>query len=283
MTTTKASKGKAPEQPKQEIVPQPAATSLVTSGAEFEAFAGQGLENITSKDLLVSRLGILQSLSPQLKRTKQQYIPEAEEGQICDLAMGTLFPEGVWFLPVLFRKDYLEWHPRESGRGLAAVHGDDSILRLCRQDEKRRNVLPSGNYVVETAQFFGLNLHARGAWCFLPMTSTQLRKARQWNMLATSERLNRADGSEFQPPMWYRTYRLTTAHESNAEGDWHGWKIERDVALPQINREEHGFDWHSLKESAIRFQTALSTGDVKAAVVQEDDDSQDSSSAEGAM
>ena len=41
-----------------------------TEKPSFEDFAGAGLENVTSDDLLVPRLGILQALSPQLNRNK---------------------------------------------------------------------------------------------------------------------------------------------------------------------------------------------------------------------
>jgi len=75
------------------------------SDQDFEDFAGSGLEGVGADDLLVPRLGVLQALSPQLKKTKSEYIPEAEEGDIADLGTGDLYKDGLWFLPVFYRKE----------------------------------------------------------------------------------------------------------------------------------------------------------------------------------
>lgn len=236
---------------------------------DFSAHAGAGMENVGSSDLLVPRLGILQALSPQVKKQKAEYIPGAEEGLIADLGTGELFPDGVWFLPVHYRKDYLEWAPRDSGKGLVAVHSDPAILDRCTRDDRNRPVLPNGNYIAETAQFFGLNLSAGRRMCFIPMTSTQLKKARRWNTLAMGEKLKRADGSEFTAPLFYRTYNLTTAAESNNDGDWSGWVIARGLALPEISQEEHGMDWRSIKAEALAFRESLAKGAARADLAEE--------------
>lgn len=236
---------------------------------DFSAYAGAGMEEVRSSDLLVPRLGILQALSPQIKKQKAEYIPGGEEGMIADLGTGELFPEGILFLPVHYRKDYLEWAPRDTGKGLVGVHHDPAILDQCTRDDRGRQVLPNGNYVAETAQFFGLNLSAGRRMCFIPMTSTQLKKARRWNTLAMGEKLKRADGSEFTAPLFYRTYRLTTAAESNNDGDWYGWVIARGPALPELTSESHGMDWRSVKNEALAFRESLAKGAARADLAEE--------------
>ena len=230
---------------------------------DFEAHAGDGLDNVGADDLLVPRLAILQALSPQLKKAKSEYIPGAEEGAIADLGTGELFGEELLFLPVYYRKEYLEWAPRDSGKGLVGVHSSPDILAETTKDDRGRATLPSGNYVAETAQFYGLNLSAGGRMSFIPMASTQLKKARRLNTLAMGEKLRRADGSEFTAPMWYRTYEFGSAAESNNEGDWFGWTINRGKALPELTIEEDGCDWRSLKQQAVEFRESLIKGEVK--------------------
>ena len=230
---------------------------------EFSEFAGSGLENVGSDDLLVPRLSILQALSPQLKKTKSEFIPGAEEGDIADVGTGEVFEDGVWFLPVHYRKDYLEWAPRDTGKGLVTIHSDPSILDKCSRNERNQPILPNGNIIVETAQFFGLNLSAGRRMCFIPMASTQLKKARRWNTLAMGEKLKRSDGSEFTAPLFYRTYQLTSAGESNNDGDWSGWVITRGPSLPEITQDEHGMDWHTLKKEALEFRDSLAKGEAR--------------------
>lgn len=235
-------------------------STAVTLADDFSSNAGAGMENVTANDLLVPRLAILQALSPQISKKKSEYIEGAQIGDICDVGTGEIFKDGVLFLPVFYRKDYLEWAPRASGQGLVNIHSDPAILDQTTRDEKKRPVLASGNYIAETAQFFGLNLTADNRKCFLPMASTQLKKARKWLTLATGEKLTRADGSTFTPPLFYRAYNLTTAEESNAEGEWAGWRIDRAFTLPEL--QEEGFDWHALKADCEGFLETLAKGTV---------------------
>lgn len=225
---------------------------------ELQQFEGAGLENVGASDLLVPRISILQALSPQLSKKKTEFIKDAKMGDICDVGVGEVFTDGILFLPVYYRKDYLEWAPRKSGKGLINIHNSPKILDETTRDDKNKPVLPNGNYIAETAQFFGFNLTADGRQSFLPMASTQLKKARQWLTLATGEKLNRPDGSSFQPPLFYRTYQLTTAEESNNDGEWFGWKIERGPTLPELEKEGH--DWRELMNWAGLFKQSLEQG-----------------------
>jgi hypothetical protein len=134
---------------------------LPSAGAQdFEAHAAAGMEDVSSKDVIIPRLTLLQTLSPQLNKKKGEYIEGADIGMICDLGTGDLFPDDLLFLPVHYRKDFLEWAPRSTGKGLIAIHTDPRVLDTCKKDEKNKMVLPNGNYIAETAQWFGLNLSA---------------------------------------------------------------------------------------------------------------------------
>ena len=239
-------------------------SSAITVADDFSNNAGAGLENVSANDLLVPRLAILQALSPQISKKKSEYIKGAEIGDICDVGTGEIFKDGVLFLPVYYRKDYLEWAPRSSSQGLVNIHSDPSILDQTTRNDKKQPVLDNGNYVAETAQFFGLNLTADNRKCFLPMASTQLKKARKWLTLATGEKLARADGSTYTPPLFYRSYHLISAEESNAVGDWFGWKVERGSTLPELEGE--GLDWRSIKADCQGFLETLIKGSINADV-----------------
>lgn len=255
-TTTKHSsetKAKVP------AVAEEKSTALIPSGDDFAAYEGAGMENVKAGDLLIPRLTILQGLSPQIKKNKAEYVKGAEIGDICDIGVGQVFKDGVIFLPVYYRKDYLEWAPRESGKGLVMIHPSATILEKCSRDEKGAFILSNGNYVAETAQVFGFNLSADDRPCFIGFTSTQLKKGRKWMTLATGEKLERKDGTKFIAPLFYRTYKLTTAEESNNKGDWIGWVIERDCSLPELPG-----NWRKLKEKAVDFCKVLSTGAARA-------------------
>lgn len=247
---------------KQVATTSSAGTALSVAAADdFGDMAGMGSENVTAKDLLIPRLTILQKLSPQIDKKKPEFIEGAEEGDICDVGLGSLFKGPIIFLPVLFRKDYLEWAPRASGKGLIAIHDNDSILRKCTKDEKGRPFLPNGNYIAETAQFYGFNVSDEMRKCFIPMASSALKRARKWMTLATSEVLRRSDGSTFMPPLFYRVYELSTVEDSNAEGDWMAWNVERGMSLPELPAELSGdSNWHALRDRCMDFHKSLVAG-----------------------
>lgn len=237
--------------------PPKSATAVTAFAAQFDPTIGTGLENVTASDLLIPRVTILQKLSPQVDEDKPLFDPKARVGMIYDVGLQEGFKDGLHILPVHFVKQYLEWHPRKSGKGLAGIHATDEILEKAVRDEKNRPTLPNGNYIAETAQFYFLNLSAAKRRSFLPMTSTQLKKARRLLTLATNEKLMRADGSEFTPPLFYRTYKLTTIPESNAEGSWMGWVVERDVAMDELP------GWQQLMHDVKDFRAALTKGDIR--------------------
>jgi len=234
----------------------------------FDKLSGDGLENVTAKDLIVPRLTILQGLSPQVQPKKPEYIKGASVGDICDVGMNEVFEQPLMFLPVLFVKQYLEWAPRSSGKGLVGIHNDASILDKGTRNENNQIILPNGNYIAETAQFFGLNLSAGGRRSFLPMTSTQLKKARQWLSISTSEKVKRKDGTLFTPPLYYRTYAISTVEESNSKGDWIGFRIERG---PTIEEYAGPDEFQNLAREAIEFKNSIQRGELRGDVGESDD------------
>lgn len=231
-----------------------------TAGA-FDAFAGAGMENVTSKDILIPRLGIIQGLSPQVTQGKPEFDPNARTGHVYDLGLQEGFPDGITFIPVYYAKAYLEWAPRNTGKGLQNIHPDESILEQCTKDEskdgKGRMMLPNGNYIVETAQLYGINVSAGMRKTLIAFTSTQLKKARRIMTLASGEKLPRKDGSEFTPPLFYRQYSLTTVPESNTEGNWMGWKVERGGTIMDLP------NWENVMEDCTSFLAALQKGEAK--------------------
>lgn len=233
--------------------------ALATSDAAlFASSAGAGMENVTARDILIPRIGIIQALSPQVQKSKPEYNPAAKVGMIYDVGLGEPIGDEMIFCPILYQKVWLEWYPRNTGKGLAKIHTDDSILQHTENDERGRPVLENGNYIQETAQFYGLNLSAGGRLSFIPMASTQLKKARQWLTMATNEKLKGEDGREFTPPLFYRTYKLTVNHESNSEGDWEGWVIEKAAALPDLE------DWQNMFATMKETHAKITGGVMRA-------------------
>lgn len=244
----------------QAVVPKKQTAVAATEADDaFGEHEGVGHEHITSRDLIIPRLAILQGLSPQINPKKPEYIRGATMGQICDIGTGELFEGEIEFLPVYYIRQWLEWSPRDSGRGLVAIHDTDELMEQTEKDDNGKNVLPNGNHLVETAQFYGLNMTAGRRKSFLPMSSTQLKKAKKLLNFSMNERRKRSDGTEYTPPLYYRVYKLGSIDESNPKGDWIGWTIERGEALPEYAPE----DWRDIVADCVAFREQLARGEAK--------------------
>jgi len=246
-------------EPKEVVVTEQDANALALA-AEAELFdtgASTGFENVTAKDLLIPRITILQGLSPQVTRGKPEFNPDLRPGMIYDVGLTEVFEEAIHVIPVHFFKQWLEWAPRNTGKGLVAVHDNGSILDQTEKDAKNKDVLPNGNYVSETAQFYVLNLSARNRKSFIAMTSTQLKKSRSWLTRAQNVMIPRADGTEFQAPLFYHSYILSTVPESNAEGAWDGWKIETGPKLTELD------NWKHIHKLILEFRESIDKGEVQ--------------------
>ena len=227
-----------------------------TESLPADAFAGtgSGFENVTASDLLIPRLTILQGLSPQVSQGRPEFDPKARVGMIYDVGLQQCFEGAVVFLPVHYNKVWLEWAPRSSGKGLIATHDTSEILKQTRADHDNRATLDNGNYIVETAQLYGLNTSAGWRKSFIPMSSTQLKKVRRLLTLAMSEKL---PGTNDIAPLYYRTYELSTVPEGNARGNWMGWKVERGRALPEFD------GWREIVEDVKAFRAMLLAGEAR--------------------
>lgn len=253
--------------PKAANLPAKKEVSSSSVPAEFlsgMAGMGTGFENVTAKDLLIPRLTILQALSPQVIRTKPEYDPEAKVGDIYDVALAQRFPDKVHILPIHFVTQWLEWAPRNTGKGLVRIHDVCPSADYYTNDDRGRMISKKGgNLIQETAQLYILNLSANARPSFIPFASTQLKKSRKLMTWATNEKII-VNGVEQTPPLFYRTYKCTSVPENNSEGDWMGWKIEPDVPVTELS------EWSTRFNAVREFRKSVLAGEVKADLSQDD-------------
>lgn len=244
---------------------------------ESEVFGGgdrSGFENVTSADITIPRITILQKLSPQLDKKKPEFVEGAEVGMFCDTSTGDVFTE-LKIIPVFYALVYLEWAPRNTGKGLVQNHGmDKSVLDRAQQDEKRKWWLPNGNYVAETATYFCLNVSGGNSRCFIPLASSGLKASRDWMAALSRMKGTRADGSTFDVPLMYRSWVAHSVERSNNEGDWYTWRFDPAETILELDPTRE------LLAEAKLFYEAASSGLVRANMAgMSDEDSGDGDNA----
>jgi hypothetical protein len=230
--------------------------------AGFADFAGQGMQGLSKDDLAIPFLSILQSGSPQCKRSEGEYIEGAAEGMLFNTVTKTVIDPiktPVIVIPCSYNRALIEWRVREAGGGFVKEHPvDEALLGTTVRDDKGRDILPNGNQLNDTRSFYVMVLDPDTgipAPAFMTMTSTQIKKAKQWLMQQNLLKLPAAGGRVYTPPMFASKWRVTTVPEQNDKGSWMGWAFEHAGYLsgPQ----------DPIFQAALEFHQSVSAGAVK--------------------
>jgi hypothetical protein len=240
-------------------------TQVSTNVVNFEEDAGAGSESITSKDKVIPFVNILQTLSPQLNKKKEGvYVEGAEEGDFFNTATRKFLKEMI-VIPVVFMRRFTEWVPRDKGGGLVADYGSDEtclVKRKTQKNEKGKDFTPEGNEIVQSLTYYSLLYDPENGSVepiVLSMSSTQIKKARQWNGIITNLKIPRSNGQgTFNPAMFYHSYKLTTVPESKDNNQWMGFKIDSYMPTVKLKNGEE------IYQAARDFRQSVLDGTVKA-------------------
>lgn len=231
--------------------------ALAAMNSMFEADAGTGFEEADASAYAIPFIQILQSGSPQCKKSDGAYIKGAEEGMFYNTVTQELYSgeTGILVIPCHYSNRFIEWKTRESGGGFVAEHMPDHGLTTVK-DDKNRDVLPNGNTLVDTRNHYVLLVKADGMVepALITMSSTQLKKSRNWMSKMNGIKLRTASGMQVTAPMASRMYRLTTVPEQNDKGSWFGFKTELEAVVQDPSQYQ----------AAQEFAAAVKSGSAKA-------------------
>jgi hypothetical protein len=228
---------------------------------EMAADAGDGQQNVTTEDMAIPFIRILQKMSKQLSKRDGAYIEGASEGDIFNNVTGQIWEgdEGLVVIPCAFNFRVLEWTPLKDGGGLKGSYERGEALPAHTVDEDGNRITAEGTELVDTAENYVL-LVADGQveQAVLSMASSQLKASRKWNSLIGQQQIMTAQGPK-PKPRYGTMYRLKTAGASNDSGDWSVWDIGIEGPVEDVN----------IYRAAKAFSQAVNTGDVQAKHVQE--------------
>lgn len=226
-----------PQEEKKPQTPAPDANAYTWGDEEATGFEGTRAE-----DFGIAFLNMIQKGSPEVDDTHKDYPTKKIEGARPGFVVNTLTKQVVYdkdekkpllVVPMFHEKLYQEWKPKSQGGSFVKSHPSPVILTQCKRSEKNEDVLPNGN-IIRTTSYFSLFLLTDGITdmkhedeskrptrVILPMSSTQLKKARAWLNMMDAIKINGRT-----PPMYSHIYALSAVPESNEKGSWMGWKIE---------------------------------------------------------
>lgn len=201
----------------------------------------RGTENVTTEDLIIPRLEIVQSLSPCRKKTDPAYIEGAEEGLLYNNVTRELYGSDVLLMPVFYKKEWLIWKDRNKGGGFRGAFPTELEAAQVRATLEN----PDDYEAQDTAQQFCLLVKPDGTAeeIVVSMAKSKMKTARKWNSL-----VRLAGGDSFS-----RVYKLSGVSAQNANGDEY---YSFDVA-------NAGFPTEALYNRAVALYEAVSEGRAK--------------------
>lgn len=189
--------------------------------------SARGSEGVTTNDLTLPRLSIIQDLSPQRKRDKAEYIEGATEGMIFNTATGELYSDGsVIVIPSFFRAEYTVWKDRDQGGGFGGAFDTEQAA----QDYIEQQENPAAYDVVYTHQHFCVMVckgHTKESPklqdVVISMSKSQLKPSRKWNTT-----IQQAGGDRF-----CRAYKLTAVADRSEKGEFYNWSVQPLGFVPE--------------------------------------------------
>ena len=201
-------------------------SALSIPAEDLLADVGRGLEKVSSDDMTIPRLAIIQSGSPQRKKKDDKYIENADEGMVFNTVSNSLYKDTFYVVPCEFEKLFIEWVPRESGGGLVTMYNSANKPQAKKEENGRRFLLENGNQLVDTAQHYVMVLGKDGSYepAVMSMSSSLLTVSRNWVTRMKLQREN-VNGKLIEPPTFYYKWPITTIEKTNSDGSWFIYKI----------------------------------------------------------
>lgn len=198
--------------------------ALAAAGLTEEELAAShgvlGMENVRPEHLQIPRLQIAQPLSPQMIRSKPEYIEGLMVGQFFNSVTHEVYGEAVSVIPVRY--------------SVSRIRFNNGVL-----DCRSRNGVNGGHYspTCKTCDFskWGTGKDGKGTDCkeyinFLvvekdslqPMVvsfkSSSLVAGKTWSTLILGRKITLSSGQKVPAPAFMTTYKLRTVEKSSGQG-----------------------------------------------------------------
>ena len=166
----------------------------------------RGSEEVGSRDLVIPRIELVQSLSACRKKTDPAFIDGAQEGMLYNNVTRELYGDSINVVPVYYRKEYLLWRDTKLGGGFGGAFPDTNSAEIAKGAQEN----PAEWEIVDTNQHFVLLVRDDGSHeeAVISMAKTKSKASRNWNSLI------RINGG----PRFSRIYKISGVSDQNKSG-----------------------------------------------------------------
>jgi len=202
----------------------------------------RGNEQVDSNDIMLPRIGIIQAISPQLKKNDPKYIAGAEQGRLYNTLTDELYgDEGILFVPVLFRKEWIAFKDREKGGGFKGAWPFSEEVRARTEIE----AMEDGDDVelMESHSHIGFVVKPDGGLdqAIIACTKSAIKFSRKLNSLVTMSGVDR----------FAKAYTVSTVEASSAKGDYYTYDARPAGFVNQGTYKEAETLYEFLKDKAV--------------------------------
>lgn len=230
----------APAESTSLVKPGTALAGMFADTAQGDDQDSRGNEDVTSNDMLIPRIELLQDLSPAIDEDDEKYIDGAEAGQMYNTLTSEIYGDSVVIVPIFYAYVYNLWIDRKKGGGFRGSYPTEAaakaeIPRLAQEEEMRE----ADFQVIETAinYVYALTEDGRIEEASLAFAKTKLSASRKLNSL-----IRMAGGSR-----WRRAYHLKSMKKKNNKGTFYTFDVAPAgfISADLYKRAEEAYDLFS--------------------------------------
>jgi hypothetical protein len=196
--------------------------------------SGQGTENLNTGSSMPF-IRILQDLSPQIKKTKEEYVQGAESGDLFFAKSKSILKQPTNIIPVYTESVYTEWVPRSKGGGLVGTHPLTVVSNPKYEKGRERQYdewLGENELKFTTYWFVLVEIDGSYEQAIIPFTSSQLRVSRNLTSEINRFRYTDESYSNVVPPLYAQKWEMSSVLETNKNGDdYYNFKFSNPAAL----------------------------------------------------
>ena len=195
-----------------------------TNLAERQERVGQGSENVTTADLALPRLKLLQALSPEVTKGSAQYIAGAEPGLMMNSLNNNLF-NSLFVINLHYDRKVAVWKKRKFGGGMFGSFQTEAEATRALEE---KNELVDQYDIVDNPTHLVMLLSDTGepkGVALLDMPSTKSKVSRKWNSLI-------AEQEEAGNPRFGCVWELGVSSEQSPNGQYYNFDVNFVVVAP---------------------------------------------------
>lgn len=195
--------------------------------------AGMGLEDAAQDEFKLPLIKILYSSNMPDGIDKTVSGTDVAEGCVFNQTSEKAYDgkQGFLAVPCMYKRSFNEWKEMDEGNNRPVAVHKEKPLGLTRNGNK--DVLPNGNYVEDTGNWFILildkdrNVIDQG---MVTMKSTQKKKSNEWLQKLKSNSII-VEGRPQTPPLYKCIYRMSVTRQESGKYKYFGWQIKFDDYL----------------------------------------------------